>query len=59
MEALGWSRSTTQHRLARLADGGLVAIRLQGRLKMYSATERLAAPPAPLMGLLPARALAS
>jgi predicted transcriptional regulator len=38
MEALGWSRSTTQHRLARLVEGGLASIRLQGRLKIYSAT---------------------
>jgi predicted transcriptional regulator len=32
----GWSRSTTQHRIARLQQGGLVAVRLQGRLKFYS-----------------------
>lgn len=47
MEQLGWSRSTTQHRLARLADGGLVTIRLQGRLKIYSLAQR----PAPKPGL--------
>jgi predicted transcriptional regulator len=39
MEAHGWSRSTTQHRLARLVDGGLVSIRLQGRLKIYSPSD--------------------
>ncbi len=32
----GWSRSTTQHRLRRLTDGGLVRIRVQGRLKLHS-----------------------
>jgi predicted transcriptional regulator len=50
MEAHGWSRSTTQHRLARLVDGGLASIRLQGRLKIYSVVDRSAptkAPPAP------------
>ncbi|MFA5944114.1 MAG: winged helix-turn-helix transcriptional regulator [Candidatus Thermoplasmatota archaeon] len=51
MEAENWSRSTTQHRLSRLVDGGVASIRLQGRLKMYSvvekptATTRLLAPP--------------
>ncbi len=33
----GWSRSTTQHRLSRLVDGGLVTIAAQGRLKRYQA----------------------
>ncbi len=36
----GWSRSTTQHRLKRLADEGLIAVKLQGRLKLYTANER-------------------
>lgn len=45
MDAVGWSRSTTQHRLARLVDGGLATIRLQGRLKIYSIVDR-ARPPA-------------
>lgn len=35
MEQAGWSRSTTQHRLARLVSGGVVSLRLQGRLKIY------------------------
>jgi predicted transcriptional regulator len=36
METLGWSRSTTQHRLLRLQHGGLVSMRQQGRLKFYN-----------------------
>jgi predicted transcriptional regulator len=40
METHGWSRSTTQHRLSRLVDGGLANIKLQGRLKIYTAAER-------------------
>lgn len=40
MEVHGWSRSTTQHRLSRLVDAGLVTIRLQGRYKMYSIADR-------------------
>lgn len=40
MEEQGWSRSTTQHRLLRLVDSGLVAIKLQGRYKMYRVVER-------------------
>lgn len=52
MEAEQWSRSTTQHRLSRLVDGGVVAIRLQGRLKMYSVIDRSAAPPPRPPGLL-------
>lgn len=36
----GWTRSTTQHRLQRLIDGGLVTVRPQGRLKLYTAHER-------------------
>lgn len=39
-EGLGWSRSTTQHRLARMVEGGVVAMRLQGRLKIYSPAAR-------------------
>ncbi len=34
--AWGWSRSTTQHRLGRLVEDGLVGIRQQGRLKLHS-----------------------
>lgn len=33
----GWSRSTTQHRLSRLVDGGLVSMRPQGRMNLYQA----------------------
>ncbi len=44
MESLGWSRSTTQHRLVRLVEGGLVTIRLQGRLKMYGVVDRAKTP---------------
>jgi predicted transcriptional regulator len=40
MEGHGWSRSTTQHRLSRLVEGGLASIRLQGRLKIYSLVEK-------------------
>ncbi len=39
-ELQGWSRSTTQHRLARLAEGSVVSVRLQGRLKIYAVAER-------------------
>lgn len=35
LEALPWPRSTTQHRLSRLALAGVVSIREQGRLKFY------------------------
>lgn len=31
----GWSRSTTQHRLGRLVDGGALALQYYGRLKQY------------------------
>lgn len=55
-ERLGWSRSTTQHRLARLVDGGLVSIRLQGRLKIYSPVDR--ARPKATVGLSPPPQLA-
>lgn len=55
MEAVGWSRSTTQHRLARLVEGGLVTIRLQGRLKIYAVAQRMA-PRHGLQGVLPANA---
>jgi predicted transcriptional regulator len=47
MEPQGWSRSTTQHRLSRLVEGGLATIRLQGRLKIYTALDRSSNPPAP------------
>lgn len=49
MDAHGWSRSTTQHRLARLVEGGLATIRLQGRLKIYSVVDRNAPPPPNLL----------
>ena len=49
MEHIGWSRSTTQHRLARLVDGGLATIRLQGRLKIYTAAQ--SPPPKAVVGL--------
>lgn len=45
LEQVGWSRSTTQHRLVRLVEGGLVTIRLQGRLKIYSVVDRIAPKP--------------
>jgi len=35
MAVHGWSRSTTQHRLQRLVEGGVADLRLQGRLKIY------------------------
>ena len=44
----GWSRSTTQHRLARLVDGGLIDVRQAGRSKFYEAKspeDAQAAPP--------------
>jgi predicted transcriptional regulator len=58
MDRDGWSRSTTQHRLARLVDGGLATIRLQGRLKIYAALEggkasRPAAVAGPAVGARP------
>jgi len=34
----GWSRSTTQHRLLRLVEGGLVEVQPQGRRKIYRVT---------------------
>lgn len=38
MDAMhAWSRGTTQHRLSRLVNAGLVTIREQGRLKLYTA----------------------
>ncbi|MES2155041.1 MAG: hypothetical protein V4510_07885 [bacterium] len=36
METCGWSRSTTQHRLARLQNEGIIAVRFQGRYKTYA-----------------------
>ena len=39
MEGIGWSRSTTQHRLQRLVDGGVLELRPQGRLKVYWAND--------------------
>lgn len=35
----GWHRSTTQHRLARLVDAGLVRYRQAGRRKFYSVVD--------------------
>jgi len=35
MAAQGWSRSTTQHRLQRLAESGSLHVRWQGRFKRY------------------------
>lgn len=35
-QEMGWSRSTTQHRLGRLVEGGVLKVRLQGRWKFYS-----------------------
>jgi predicted transcriptional regulator len=35
MAPLGWSRSTTQHRLQRLVQGGALQLRCQGRFKRY------------------------
>jgi predicted transcriptional regulator len=52
MELEGWSRSTTQHRLARLMEGGLLTIRLQGRLKIYNAVAQ-SKPKTPSPGLVP------
>ncbi len=40
----GWSRSTTQHRLKRLSDEGLIDVKLQGRLKLYTAKQRAPVP---------------
>ncbi|HUR25286.1 MAG TPA: winged helix-turn-helix transcriptional regulator [Candidatus Thermoplasmatota archaeon] len=57
MEAEQWSRSTTQHRLSRLVEGGIASIRLQGRLKMYSIVERPAVGKVP--GLPPPTGAAS
>lgn len=59
MEALGWSRSTTQHRLTRLVEGGLATIRLQGRLKLYTGTEKSAPRPVGAAALMPVGSLAS
>lgn len=58
MEKEGWSRSTTQHRLSRLVEGGVATIRLQGRLKIYSVVDRQAPKPAfgQLVSLRPAYA---
>ncbi len=40
----GWSRSTTQHRLKRLSEEGLIDVKLQGRLKLYTARQRAPVP---------------
>ncbi len=42
--AWGWSRSTTQHRLSRLVDEGLVDVRFQGRRNLYTARKRAPVP---------------
>jgi predicted transcriptional regulator len=48
MAAAGWSRSTTQHRLQRLAEGGAVQVRWQGRYKRYwTAAAKAAGDPLP------------
>ncbi|MCA1810480.1 MAG: winged helix-turn-helix transcriptional regulator [Halobacteriales archaeon] len=47
MAGVGWSRSTTQHRLERLVAGGVVELRLQGRLRIYRS--KAAAPSAGLL----------
>lgn len=39
-EQWGWSRSTTQHRLQRLVDAGVVTIREIGRRKEYSVPQQ-------------------
>jgi predicted transcriptional regulator len=41
MAEVGWSRSTAQHRLSRLVDGGLVSMRPQGRMNMYEASSKV------------------
>lgn len=41
MAEVGWSRSTAQHRLSRLVDGGLVAMRPQGRMNLYEAQDQV------------------
>ncbi|MHB1262216.1 MAG: winged helix-turn-helix transcriptional regulator [Thermoplasmatota archaeon] len=58
MQGNGWSRSTTQHRLKRLAIGGAASVKMQGRLRLYSANPapstsscRQAAPPLHLHAL--------
>jgi DNA-binding transcriptional ArsR family regulator len=43
MAAAGWSRSTTQHRLQRLCEGGALEARWQGRYKRYWAAGSKAA----------------
>lgn len=50
-----WSRSTTQHRLARLVSDGLVSVRSQGRLRMYAiaGTPAVADRPPGLRGFQP------
>lgn len=45
-QAWDWSRSTTQHRLKRLADEGLVEIVPHGRLKLYHARSEVREPTA-------------
>ncbi len=59
MEEQGWSRSTTQHRVSRLVDGGAVSMKTQGRWKCYAVkgSEPWQAPgtPAPAQALAPAR----
>jgi DNA-binding transcriptional ArsR family regulator len=43
MAGAGWSRSTTQHRLQRLCEGGALEARWQGRYKRYWAAGSKAA----------------
>jgi predicted transcriptional regulator len=49
MAAAGWSRSTTQHRLDRMVANGILAVRQQGRYKLYEARPW---PVAPAWGLM-------
>jgi predicted transcriptional regulator len=50
MQEVGWSRSTTQHRLLRLALGRLVECQSQGRFKFYRAMEPASQPGSPATG---------
>ncbi len=48
-EVPGWSRSTTQHRLKRLVDEGLLTLKPHGRFKRYSSAPMAGDVPAPLL----------
>lgn len=45
---LGWSRSTTQHRLERLVKAGLVSKKARGRFLLYFVPQTRVAEPLPL-----------